>query len=712
MKNLYFNFFLIFYFIAFIFFGFLFISEETFNYRTDYENWEYWKNFSLKNFQLNPFLINPNQGLFGYSLPVNFWFNPAIILAEILPFENKLFLTKCFLFLFEYLAILYLCSRLGMNKLGTIIVILANSFLFNSVFNQSDWSLFIFENLSGTIMLKVYTILIFSFLIVNDKNFFSSKRLIPILIFFMGLMLNPSYFLIYLFFPIIFLLTAYQFQITKTESLFFERKTEITILFIFILMLLFTYLTFSGISARDIFGAEISSEVQTFNYLNSIFFRNSPYSILFSFIVAVSSFTLLFNKQHSAIGASTLLILLLMLFMGLIYTYSGIIWKYPSPVYFEQSIYPILLCSIGLVMKGKLKIINLLIFLSCFYLFYKISAPRQLELSNILFPNNSSQTTSDSLKNQDRFLISFLKESLDKNSTGSLATIFPVRGEKYFDVLLSSDFDRSNAYSYLLPKKLYEYFDEPLHTTYLWKNGIRTLEDNNHLVSPYKYYFFSRFLSLEDDFQQRNHLIPSLIDDKIFRMLGVRFLLTDETKDLSLIKSFEKQGKEIFLYEYKGFNDANLFYTNIVPFKNIQDFERMMDQNKIDFDKNIYVHEQDLINFEETLTEGSTKRIEIKKGKISLDLRSSGTSILLLPVEFRNAYEVTSGNAKMFRANIFLTALYFKGDVNIEISLHPGLFDTSAGIYRDVKDLKKFNFIPGRVKYPKDYQPESNFGDF
>ena len=150
MKNLYFNFFLIFYFIAFIFFGFLFISEETFNYRTDYENWEYWKNFSLENFQLNPFLINPNQGLFGYSLPVNFWFNPAIILAEILPFENKLFLTKCFLFLFEYLAILYLCSRLGMNKLGTIIVILANSFLFNSVFNQSDWSLFIFENLSGS----------------------------------------------------------------------------------------------------------------------------------------------------------------------------------------------------------------------------------------------------------------------------------------------------------------------------------------------------------------------------------------------------------------------------------------------------------------------------------------------------------------------------------------------------------------------------------
>ena len=84
----------------------------------------------------------------------------------------------------------------------------------------------------------------------------------------------------------------------------------------------------------------------------------------------------------------------------------------------------------------------------------------------------------------------------------------------------------------------------------------------------------------------------------------------------------------------------------------------------------------------------------------------------MLPVEFRNAYEVTSGNAKMFRANIFLTALYFKGDVNIEISLHPGLFDTSAGIYSDVKDLKKFNFIPGRVKYPKDYQPESNFGDF
>ena len=35
--------------------------------------------------------------------------------------------------------------------------------------------------------------------------------------FFMGLMLNPSYFLIYLFFPIIFLLTAYQFQITKLQ---------------------------------------------------------------------------------------------------------------------------------------------------------------------------------------------------------------------------------------------------------------------------------------------------------------------------------------------------------------------------------------------------------------------------------------------------------------------------------------------------------------
>ena len=141
-------------------------------------------------------------------------------------------------------------------------------------------------------------------------------------------------------------------------------------------------------------------------------------------------------------------------------------------VYFEQSIYPILLCSIGLVMKGKLKIINLLIFLSCFYLFYKISAPRQLELSNILFPNNSSQTTSDSLKNQDRFLISFLK-SLDKNSTGSLATIFPVRGEKYFDVYYPQILI-VRMLTVIFTKKLYEYFDEPLHTTYLWKNGIRT----------------------------------------------------------------------------------------------------------------------------------------------------------------------------------------------------------------------------------------------
>ncbi|MDA9637033.1 hypothetical protein N9T42_04950, partial [SAR86 cluster bacterium] len=478
---------------------------------------------------------------------------------------------------------------------------------------------------------------------------------------------------------------------------------------IFILLFALVYFIFSGISARNIFGNEIVTEVQTLDYLNTIFFRNSPYSLLLSFLIAISSISLIFREkndegaEYKAYGISSLFILAVLLLMGIFYTFSGIVWKYPSPVYFEQTIYPCLICSIGLATNKRNLFLTLsLIFLSIL-LVYKVSKPRQEDVKLLLYQEPQKQIELN--KNND--LITFFKTniSLDESFRGTIAQVFPLNGDSYLGKNLESELQKTKAYTRIKPYKLLEIIEEPINLATLWKNNIPTLEDNNHLISPYKYYFFSRYLSKPEDFQQRNFLFSSKTDDNILKMLGVKFLLTDEKKSLRVLKKYSKDLLDIYLYEYEDTNLANFYFEKIKLFENAEDLEKLILKEGIDFKNFLYIHKEDIFKEQVDLVKGITTKFIIKKDRIIIKASSKGHSMLLLPVEYRNAYKIYGTSAKLFRANIFMTGVFFDKDLDIEIMFYPSSLQVLSGILDDIKDLKKFNFNSGLVNYPLEYQP-------
>ena len=265
---------------------------------SDWENWHYWSQISQENFVNHLFLINPYQGLFGYSLPVNSSLNPIFLIANIfINFESYHTVTKLLVIMVEVACLVVFLKSLNANNFSIIFASFLNIFLFTSLFNESDWSLRIFEDLIDVSILKSFVLAIFTLLISKPTLFNNGKVLLTLALFLWAYMLNPSYLLIYLALPTFFLLVFYLSD--ARQNLIIIYKKQLLILSFFFLLLFFVYHIFSGISARSVFGNEIANEVQTFNYLNILFFRNSPYSLLFAFITIISAFYLIFTKHKN-----------------------------------------------------------------------------------------------------------------------------------------------------------------------------------------------------------------------------------------------------------------------------------------------------------------------------------------------------------------------------------------------------------------------------
>lgn len=672
---------------------------------SDWEDWHYWSQVSQENQFYNPFLINPYQGLFGYSLPVNSFLNPIILVANLLGnIANYHITTKLLVVMVESLCLIIFLKSLNVNNFSIIFTSLLNIFLFTSLFNLSDWSLRIFENLIDVSILKSFVLLIFTLLISKPLHFDNKKVFITLALFFWAYALNPSYLLIYIALPAFFLLMFYVFD-AKKNFLFFYRK-QLLILTIFFVPLVVVYYIFSGISARSVFGNEITNEVQTFDYLNVIFFRPSPYSGLFALITLFASFYLVFTK-HKSFGIAAISTFVLLLIIGTLYTFTGIVWKYPSPAYLEQSIYLILLASIALCIKKENILISIFLISSCSFLAYKISKPR---IAN-LFDNEGIYQSADPLK-VDAPIFDIINElKFEKEFKGSFATIFPMKNNFYLGKNIENNYEKSWVYVRNMQRHLYNNIDKKIFTTSLWENKIPSLEDHNHLISPFKYFFFSRFLSHPQDFQKKNWLFASKVDLTILKMLGVKYLLTNQILDEKELFLKSSESDDFRLYQLSNPNLGDYYVKKIDFFEDSSKFMNRFNQKSIDFRSTAYLHHNDQLELNKDLSIGQTEIFEIDKNSIRIKAKTESGSLLILPIEYRNIFKSNeSNNFKIFRVNLFLTGIYFEKSIDLKFKYNSSFLKTLNGLKKDISDLDGYKFEEGFITYPYDaYQPKSLF---
>jgi hypothetical protein len=322
-------------------------------------------------------------------------------------------------------------------------------------------------------------------------------------------------------------------------------------------------------------------------------------------------------------------------------------------------------------------------------------------------------------QNEDS-IFSYLKNKLFIFSgspfRGSVASVVGVPGDPVANQLgypPNAPFTKSSLGSVIdyLPGT----FDKNLWLTGLWNQGIPTLEENNHLVTLPFHFLYSRVFSRDIDYHSRNWVFLTKINTKIMAAMGARFLMTDKSivdLDLTLRKEqTNEDGITLRLYEFDKPNLADFSPTRVRYSSNAREMLSIMASKAFSFEEEAILVER----ISDSLVSAENSNMYFEKGGIIVKAFSTGTSLLLLPVQFSNSLNIISkenvGNSKkpkLIRTNLLLTGVLFSGQIEIKIAHVFGLFRDVKGRILDIEESRALGIHEtGGIPYPPNYQPKA-----
>ena len=174
-------------------------------------------------------------------------------------------------------------------------------------------------------------------------------------------------------------------------------------------------------------------------------------------------------------------------------------------------------------------------------------------------------------------------------------------------------------------------------------------------------------------------------------MLGVRYIVTDGTLNSPLVTEVLQEastaGTVLRLYEIQNANLGNLSPTKVIAADNYGDaVARLRD-----------LRGQDTVvvlgtsSLPSDLVPARQAELTVIKAGYHVEARSSGTSILVLPVQFSHCWQLvgkSTGKVGIFRANIVQIGLYFQGDLDVDLRFGLGLLNSSCR-RQDGNDMRR-----------------------
>jgi len=240
-------------------------------------------------------------------------------------------------------------------------------------------------------------------------------------------------------------------------------------------------------------------------------------------------------------------------------------------------------------------------------------------------------------------------------------------------------------------------FGDDHRTVGLWYYSIPTLFEYSPLISPPFYLMTRTFLSKTGDRQMRNVMTLRKIDTRILRAMGVRFLVTDVVvaeDDARFVLGMDSRGESrLYLYELDLVNLGNYTPTEVIKVADAS--EALVELSRPEFDPARRVVVDTLLPT--ALVPASSSKLFVEAGSLRLSAKSSGTSILLLPLEYSHCLDLKSVDsavleAKMFRANLMQAGIVFSGSLETTVKYFTGPFHNSGCRIEDVRDIDRLNF--------------------
>ncbi|MFM7826402.1 MAG: hypothetical protein ACKO82_02110 [Acidimicrobiaceae bacterium] len=228
---------------------------------------------------------------------------------------------------------------------------------------------------------------------------------------------------------------------------------------------------------------------------------------------------------------------------------------------------------------------------------------------------------------------------------------------------------------------------------------IPLLNEYSHTLTPLAFKFYEKFLLDEDSQQLRNRFVLGLQNFDIYRMVGVRYLVVPkinfDSRSQTLVDDdflISDLGDENVLIDLGTPNLGTYSPISVGSADSLTTTFELIDNGSFDATKRIVIEGSAPTD----LVAANLTKFQILDGDVFVSAKSPGRSMILLPIEFSNCLSIDSkgegiAEAKIVRANGFLTALTFDKEFAAIIKLRTGLFDNPSCRNQDLKEFRLLN---------------------
>jgi hypothetical protein len=227
----------------------------------------------------------------------------------------------------------------------------------------------------------------------------------------------------------------------------------------------------------------------------------------------------------------------------------------------------------------------------------------------------------------------------------------------------------------------------------LWYYGIPTLIQDNQFSSPFAHATISRLFSQRHEKHVRQLTTITRYDPRRYALFGVRFVIASRplaglSPIMKLVMTPEApQAWTLYVYEVPGANTAGYWSTRPMQAATIQQAMQWLASDTAN-DADAAIHDKSATL---ALVPGSSSEMRVFRDRLVVTAESAGTSLLILPVEFSNCWDVSLAagtNARLLRANVNQTGVLFSGRIKVELRYRFSPWHFRCRFY-DIADARK-----------------------
>jgi hypothetical protein len=229
----------------------------------------------------------------------------------------------------------------------------------------------------------------------------------------------------------------------------------------------------------------------------------------------------------------------------------------------------------------------------------------------------------------------------------------------------------------------------------LWYYGIPTLIELNQFASPFFHLVNARLLNAPGALDLRAYETPSIVNDRVMALLGVRYLISDKLlpERAPAVKHRFVEGRDLFVYSVPDTNLAGYSVTQTRRATNAQEVVSLLADPSLDLRDVAVLATADELP---PLVRVSDSRLLVERGGYRIEAASTGASLLVLPIEYshclRPQWSSTAGapSPRLLRANLAMAAVLFTGEVKGRLTLRYGPLSSGCRIedWREAEALR------------------------